>query len=130
MQNIQELCNQFAKEVKGKAKVKNGVCSVELKRNLQVTIQNRPSKSELHAEISFESLDHHGHALNLGEVVVLQEELPEFVKTLAKNNVIISAIHNHWVFTNPTILYVHFQSVEPPLSFANKAAQALNTLRY
>ena len=130
MRDIQELCNQFAKEVNGEANVKNGICSVEFQRNLRVTIQGRPSTSELHAEISFESLDHHGNALNLGEVVVLQEELPEFVRVLAANNVLISAIHNHWVFTNPTILYVHFQSVESPISFAKKVAQAFNTLKY
>jgi len=130
LQNIEDLCEQYAKTVNGKAEVKNGVCSVELKRNLHVTIQGRPSTSELHASISFESLDHQGIALNLGEVVVLENELPSFVHELVKNNVMISAIHNHWLFTNPTILYVHFQSVEPPLSFAQKTAKAFRTLQY
>ena len=128
MQNIQELCQQYAHIMNGKANVENGVCSVELKRHLTITIQGRPSISELHAGISFESLDFQGIALNLGEVVVLEEELPLLVHELVKNHIIISAIHNHWVFTQPTILYVHFQSVEPPLSFAHKAAQAFNTL--
>ena len=130
MQNLDSLCEQYAKMVNGKADVQHGVCSVELKRNLNVTIQGRPSTSELHAGISFESIDHQGFALNLGEVVVLENELPPFVNELVKNNIIISAIHNHWLFTNPTILYVHFQSVEPPLSFAQKTAKAFRTLKY
>lgn len=51
---------------------------------------------------------------------LLQEELPLFIEALAKNHVIISAIHNHWIFTNPTLLYVHFQSVEQLLTFAQE----------
>lgn len=130
MQNISDLCMQYGQIVNGKAKVDHGVCSVEIERNLHVTIQGRPSRSELHAGIAFESLDYEGNALNLGEVVVLEEELTQFVKILTENNLIVSAIHNHWVFTNPTILYVHFQSVEPPLSFAHKTSKALSVLKH
>lgn len=130
MQSYQSLCHQYAQIVNGKPNVENGVCSAEIGRSLQVMIQGRPSHGELHAEISFESLDYEGNALNLGEVVLLEEEVTPFVRILAKNNLIISAIHNHWMFTTPTILYVHFQSVEPPLSFAHKAAEAFNTLKH
>ncbi|WP_144512085.1 DUF1259 domain-containing protein [Bacillus sp. FJAT-22090] len=130
MQDIHSICNQFAQIVNGIANIKNGVCSVELGRNFPLTIQNRPSRSALPAGITFESLDYEGNALNLGEVVVLQEELPSFVTALVKNNLIVSAIHNHWIFTNPTILYVHFQSVESPLSFARKSAEAFKVLKH
>ncbi|AMX01037.1 DUF1259 domain-containing protein [Rummeliibacillus stabekisii] len=130
MANIQYLCQQYAQIVDGQANMKHGVCSVEIARNLLVTIQGRPSKSVLHAGITFESLDQNGNALNLGEVVVLEEELPAFVNLLVRNNLTISAIHNHWIFTNPTILYVHFQSVENPLSFANKVAEAFRVLKH
>lgn len=127
--NIQDICRQYAQIVQGKGSIKHGVCSVELERNLHVTIQGRPTHSALHAGITFESLDYEGNALNLGEVVVLQEELADFVDVLVKNNFIVSAIHNHWIFTNPPILYVHFQSVEPPLSFAQKFAEAFRVLK-
>ncbi|WP_225986192.1 DUF1259 domain-containing protein [Psychrobacillus glaciei] len=59
---------------------------------------------------------------------MLQEELPEFVKALVNNNLIVSAFHNHWNFTNPTILYVHFQSVESPSSFEHKFVKASHVL--
>ncbi|WP_082234477.1 DUF1259 domain-containing protein [Halobacillus massiliensis] len=129
MQNYHLLCQQFARILNGTPKVNNGACSVELERNLNVTIQGRPSKSELHAEMMFESLDHNGNALNMGEIVLLEEEIPIFIKVLVKNGIIISALHNHWLFTNPVILYLHFQSVEPPLDFAYKTAEALHTLK-
>ncbi|WP_391121523.1 DUF1259 domain-containing protein [Psychrobacillus sp. L3] len=130
MESIQAICNQYGQIVNGKASVKQGACSVELERNLHLTIQGRPSRSALPAGITFESLDSEGNALNLGEVAVLQEELPEFVQALVNNNLIVSAIHNHWIFTNPTILYVHFQSVEPPLSFAHKFVKAFQLLNH
>jgi len=129
MSNLSNFCEQYAKIVNGKPTFENGVCSVKIgRKNLEVTIQGRPSKSALPAGITFESMDENGNALNLAEVVVLQEELPMFTHALVRNGLIISAIHNHWIFTNPTILYIHVQSVEPPLSFARKFAQAFSVL--
>ncbi|MFF2753923.1 DUF1259 domain-containing protein [Psychrobacillus sp. NPDC058041] len=127
-ENFRAICQEYAQIVNGTASIKQGFCSVEKERNLIVTIQGRPSRSALPAGITFESLDYEGNALNLGEVAVLQEELTAFVRILVKNNLIVSAIHNHWTFMNPTILYVHFQSVEPPLSFAKKFKEAFLVL--
>ncbi|WP_216831494.1 DUF1259 domain-containing protein [Alkalihalobacterium elongatum] len=129
MHNISALCQQFGQILNEKPKINNGVCSVEIERNLNVTIQGRPSRSELHAEISFESLDYEGNALNLGETVILEEEIPAFTNILVRNGITISALHNHWLFTEPNILYIHFQSVEPPLNFARKVAEAIKVLR-
>lgn len=129
MPHFNTLCQQFGQILNQDYKIKNGVCSVEIKRNLNVKIQGRPSRSELYASISFESLDYKGYALNLGETVILEEEIPAFTQLLMKNGIIISAIHNHWLYTEPNILYVHFQSVEPPLHFAHKVAEAFKVLR-
>ncbi|KMY52845.1 methyltransferase [Bacillus sp. FJAT-27231] len=123
------LCQQYAQLFHTKPTIEHGVCSVELHRDLHVTIQGRPSRGELHAEIMFESLDRNGNALNLGECVLLEEEVPLFTSILVKNGIIISALHNHWLYAKPNILYIHFQSVEPPLSFARKAAEAFNALK-
>ncbi|MED4015594.1 DUF1259 domain-containing protein [Sutcliffiella cohnii] len=128
-QNVDTICQQFGQIFKETPKINNGVCSVEIERNLKVTIQDRPSRGELHAEVSFESLDQEGNALNLGETVILEEEIQAFTNSLSRNGIIISAIHNHWLYTVPTILYVHFQSVEPPLNFARKVAEAFKVLR-
>jgi hypothetical protein len=129
MSNFNTLCQQYAQVFNKKPRMKNGVCSVEIRRNLQVTIQGRPSHGELHAELMFESLDHLGNALNMGETVLLEEEVPLFTKALLNNGIIVSAVHNHWLYTNPTILYVHFQSIEPPLAFASKVAKAFRLLK-
>lgn len=130
MNGTNDFCEQYAKMVNGKPKLKDGICSVEIgRKNLQVTIQGRLSKSALPAGITFESLDEKGYALNLAEVAVAQEELPSFTAALIQNELTVSAIHNHWIFTEPTLLYVHIQSVEPPLSFAKKFSRAFSVLR-
>lgn len=113
----------------GSRTLNHGVCSVSIKRNLRVAIQGRPSRGVSMEEIMFESLDQNGIALNMAEVAILPEEVPLFTKKLVDQGIIISALHNHWIFTEPNILYIHFQSVEPPLTFAKKTAAALSVLR-
>lgn len=110
--------------------MEHGVCLIGLTRNLQVTIQGRPSRAELHAGVTFESMDRDGNTLNLGEIVLLEKEIFPFVNVLVRNHLIVSAIHNHWIFTNPNILYVHFQSVEPPLTFVQKVAKAFRVINH
>ncbi|KOF56416.1 MULTISPECIES: DUF1259 domain-containing protein [Clostridium] len=125
------LCEQFASILKGKVtESKPGSCAVEKDRgNLNVTISGIPVKTVLKGEFSFQGMNAVGRALNLGEIVVLQDELNRFLTALKRNGIDISGVHNHWIYDNPRILYVHFQSVENPLNFARKVAEALRVLK-
>lgn len=125
------VCEQFASILGGKVtESKPGSCSVEKDRsNLNVTISGIPAKSVLKGEFSYQGMNAAGRALNLGEIVVLQDELNRFLTILKRNGIDISAVHNHWIFDNPRILYVHFQSIENPLNFARKVSEALRVLR-
>jgi hypothetical protein len=129
MNDFNSLCHRFAKILNGKPKIKSGVCSVELERNLNVSILGRPIRGELGSELMFESMDSYGNTLNRGETVILPEEILHFSTNLVRNGITISAVHNHWLFTEPNILYIHFQSVEPPLIFARKISDALKVLK-
>lgn len=129
MDNFNTICQQFGQILNGKPDIENGICSVEINRDIPVTIQGRPVRGNIETEIMFENLDQNGYALNRGVTVILQKEVPYFVNTLVKNGIIISALHNNWLYTKPNILYINFQSVEPPLTFAHKVAEALRTLR-
>lgn len=77
---------------------------------------------------SFEDLDSRGNALNLGETVILQEEINPFVSALRQRGIEVTAIHNHWLLTNPVLMFIHFKSIEPPLVFAQKSAEAFRVL--
>ncbi|EJQ27143.1 DUF1259 domain-containing protein [Bacillus cereus] len=129
MNNLNFLCEQFAKILNGKSNINQGVCSVSLRRNIKVLVQGRPSTSVIPVGISFESLDQNGNALNLGEIAILQEEIPLFMQSIVQQGIIVSALHNHWLYMKPLIMYIHIQSIEPPLSFAKKLANSFLVLR-
>ncbi|MBS4223595.1 DUF1259 domain-containing protein [Lederbergia citrea] len=128
MMDFNELCTQFAKILKGKSNIDHGVCSVSLHRNLTVSVQGLPSTTVIPADVLFESLDQNGYALNLAEIAILEAEVPLFMQSIIQQGLIVSALHNHWIFMEPHILYIHIQSVEPPLNFARKLAHAFSTL--
>ena len=90
--------------------------------------KGRRARQSHRADVSFESLDQNGLALNLVEIAVLQEEIPAFMQSLTQQGLIISALHNHWLYTNPLIMFMHIQSVEPPLNFARKMAHSFRFL--
>lgn len=127
--NNKTLCEQCAEIVKGTASIKHGVCSINVPRHLTATIQGRPTKGAVHAGITFESIDAQGNALNLGEFVLTENELHPFTQALMQQGILISAIHNHWIYVEPNLLYVHFQSIEQPIHFAHKTANALHTIQ-
>lgn len=128
MADLENLCQQFAAILNGKSKFENGVCSVSMHRIFNITIQEKPSASLTPVDVLFESLDSSGNALNLAEIAILQHEIPGFIWSLSQQGIIVSALHNHWIFTQPTILYIHLQSVEPPLTFAKKIANSFSYL--
>lgn len=128
MSNFNFISDQFATILKGKCKINQSGCSVSFHRNFKVFIQGKPSAYVVLVGVSFESLDQNGNALNLGEIAILQEEIPAFMNSIVQQGIIVSALHNHWLYMNPLIMYVHIQSVEPPLHFAKKLANSFLSL--
>jgi len=127
--NFDSVCEQFAHILQGKSKVNHGVCSVNFKRPFDITIQGKKSTAVLGVDATFESLDQYGNALNIAEVAILEEEIPAFTHAAVQHGLMISALHNHWLFTHPVIMYIHLQSVESPIHFAQKIAYCLSMLK-
>ncbi|MEC5186353.1 hypothetical protein GGQ77_000084 [Geobacillus thermodenitrificans] len=100
-------------------------------RDIPFTIMGRRTNSPLVNPqlFSFESLDSQGNALNLGETVLLQEEVNPLLRELKKRGITVTAVHNHWLFERPRAMYMHFQSIEPPLEFARKVREAFRVLK-
>jgi hypothetical protein len=125
------ICNQFTSILGGEHEFRDGVCSVTIKRNTKATILGRPtSGGTVNTIVTFESLDDKGDALNLGEIALRQNEVFPFVSALQQQGILVSAIHNHWIFINPILIYVHFSSVENPLTFAQKIKYALQHINH
>ncbi|MCM2583037.1 DUF1259 domain-containing protein [Bacillus stercoris] len=42
--------------------------------------------------------------------------------------IIVTAVHNHWLFDKPRLMYIHFESIDKPINFALKVRDALKVL--
>jgi hypothetical protein len=63
-----------------------------------------------------------------GETVILQDEINPFISELRKRDIIVTALHNHWLFDEPRLFYINFESIDQPLDFAEKAAESFKVL--
>ncbi|OHY73420.1 DUF1259 domain-containing protein [Priestia aryabhattai] len=126
------LCQEFARILGGQGSLdENGVCLVQKFRTIRFRILGRLTRSPLVTPqfFTFEDVDSRGRALNLGETVLLQEEVNPLLTELRKRDIIVTAVHNHWLFEEPRAMYMHFESVEPPLDFARKVREAFRVLK-
>ncbi|MNO25169.1 hypothetical protein D3C76_150010 [compost metagenome] len=129
--SISPQCKRFAEIFGGQAQVVNGVCvATKLRTNIKVKILGRRSKGlfTLPFGISFESVGADGRALCLGESVILTKEINPFISRLRKAGIKVTALHNHWLFTNPNIWYIHWEAIQRPLVFAKNVREASRVL--
>lgn len=127
-QPVESVCQQFAGILGGDI-VEQGVdsCSVSRPRpELQPTIRRRPFP--VGGMFFFSALDPQGVALSRGEMPLLQREVNPFIDALRSAGVMVSAVHTHWLFDRPRVMYIHFEAVCDPLAFAQAVAGAFAVL--
>ena len=126
-----QTCEQFGKILGGMHTAQNGVCTVMKSRtNIQPKVLGKRAKSFLLVPqmFSFESMTKDGKALCSGETVILTSEINRFTSRLRKHGIIVTSIHNHWLFDSPRLMYMHWEAVDRPAAFARKTKDALNVL--
>lgn len=126
-----DLCRKFARILEGSGSIVNDVCLVQRFRDIPFTILGRRTNSPLVNPqfFTFENMDRQGNTLNLGETVLLQEEVNPLLTELRERDILVTSVHNHWLFEEPRAMYMHFESIEPPLEFARKVRDALRVLK-
>ncbi|WP_082341107.1 DUF1259 domain-containing protein [Sporosarcina globispora] len=115
-------CQQLADIIRGEVVVAAPVCVVQRLRDIDATILGRQTQSPLALPfaLSFEN-----NGLNLGESVVLQREINPFMTELRRRGLIVTAVHNHWLFDRPRLMYMHWENAgESPFNFARKSFEA------
>jgi hypothetical protein len=129
--NPSNLCNEFARILGSTPSVVNGVCLATRSRtNLHPVVLGRKAEAFMFVPqaFSFEDIDRDGNGLCLGETVILQKEIEPFMSRLREHGIIVTALHNHWLFDHPRLMYMHFESIDDPLSFARKVRDAMKVL--
>jgi hypothetical protein len=53
-------------------------------------------------------IEMNGHAMMMGDLVVLDKEVPKVINKLMEENLEVTAIHNHLINETPAIKYVHY----------------------
>jgi len=125
------LCRQFAKLLGATPAVINGVCTATNARtNLVPKVLGRKAGSFMYVPqaYSYENMDRQGRALCLGETVILQSELQPYISRLRRHGIKVTAVHNHWLFDSPRLMYIHYETIANPLDFAKKVRDANRVL--
>lgn len=126
---FRRLCNRFSAILGGTEHeiTKGPVCFVSRNRRIRATILGKRTTSPLirYQLFSFESLDSSGRALCLGETALFQSQVNRLLTNLRKNGIKVTAVHNHWLFENPRLMYVHWESIDDPIEFAKKVKRSI-----
>lgn len=122
---MSSTCQRLADIIGGEVITSAPVCVVQRLRNINATILGRRTRSPLALPfaLSFEN-NQNGKTLNLGETVILQEEINPFLTELRKRDLIVTAVHNHWLFDQPRLMYMHWENVGNPFDFTRKSFEA------
>ncbi|MGG4047830.1 DUF1259 domain-containing protein [Paenibacillus favisporus] len=120
------LCDRLAAILGGKGTSDGKSCSIMIERKLNAKILGRNYETE--HEITIQSLKN-GTTLNTAEITLLQSEVQRFNSAARKQGFKVTAIHNHWLFEKPRLMYLHLETVQNPVTFARKLRAALNVLK-
>ncbi|MED3554241.1 DUF1259 domain-containing protein [Cytobacillus praedii] len=118
-------CQQLADIIGGEVITAVPVCVVQRLRNINATILGRRTRSPLSLPfaLSFEN-NKNGRTLNLGETVIRQNEINPFLTALRRRGITVTAVHNHWLFDKPRLMYMHWENIGDPFVFARKSFEA------
>lgn len=118
-------CQQLADIIGGMVITATPACVVQRLRNINATILGRRTRSPLALPfaLSFEN-NINGRTLNLGETVLLQREANALMSALQRRGITVTAFHNHWLFEEPRLMYMHWENVGDPFEFARNSIAA------
>ena len=70
-------------------------------------------------------IDIGGHTMMMGDLVVLDSEVPKVVNKLMEENLEITAIHNHLINETPTVKYIHYHGMGDAVKLAQEIKAVL-----
>jgi len=125
--SVCQRCPDLARIVGGTPACVNDACLIQLLRDdLNPTILGIRTESPLVLPVFFSIEEGVGaRTLNLGEAVLRQSEVNTVMRVLRENNIIVTALHNHWLFERPRLMYMHWEARMDPEQFLRASREAL-----
>ena len=110
-----------------KGKYSGGVYQFGISRNEKITDAGMevPSSMGVATGINFQPLGN-GTAAIAGDFVLTTDEVNPVIKTLRDNNINVTAIHNHMIYEEPRLFFLHFWSTGDQSKLASGLKEALN----
>src|SRR5205823_6924599 len=94
-----------------------GVFRIGMPRSdLKVTVEGVPVQAgfALGSYAAFKPMDD-GSAMVMGDLVLLDEEVPGVMAGLFGNGIMVTAVHNHLNQVSPHVLYMHYEGMGDPV---------------
>jgi hypothetical protein len=104
-----------------------GVFRIGMPRSdLKVTVEGVPVQAgfALGSYAAFKPMDD-GSAMVMGDLVLLDEEVPGVMAGLFGNGLMVTAVHNHLNQVSPHVLYMHYEGMGDPVQLATAVHDAL-----
>jgi hypothetical protein len=111
----------------GSGMISGGVLSVSVERaekisELGVTLQ---PAMQIESMFNFQSIGH-GRVAEAGEFVLLPQEVDAVARSLRAAGFPVTAVHNHELFIEPNLYYLHTFKTGNPVELAEATRKALN----
>src|SRR5215212_5690068 len=98
--------------------------------DLNVTVEGTPVKAGFalgsYAAFKQES-DDDSDVMVMGDLVLLDEEVPAVMSSLMQSGIAVTAVHNHLNQVSPHVLYMHYSGTGYGVDLATQLHQALST---
>ncbi|MFO7246182.1 MAG: DUF1259 domain-containing protein [Thermaerobacter sp.] len=122
------LIRRLARIVRATPAIVNGALVLQAVRSdLKPRILRRRTRSPLVLPVFFSLERRRGsrRTLNLGEAVLRQREVNRVMRVLRRKGILVTALHNHWLFEKPRLMYMHWEAVMRPVRFLRASRRAL-----
>lgn len=108
-----------------------GICHISIEREeLGVTLQGvKLPKELLELELLADIAEVDGKGYLTAEFALLQKEINPVIDRVRQAGFTVSALHNHWVYEEPRIMYLHFQASGDPIQLAKGVRSAVDVIK-
>ena len=96
--------------------------------DLRVVVEGVPVEPgfALGSYAAFKAMSGDGNAMVMGDLVLLDEELPAVMSGIMQEGLVVTALHNHLNQVSPHVMYMHYTGMGTPVQLATSLHRALS----